>query len=169
MTGLAGSHPHESLIFLFDRIGSRLPIAAFHIFDQTFECYIVDSAPPLSGIIHFHLFSVGSMDNNIMDLFRIILERRIQRKIIFSGKRVKNRAGIAALIGTGLPAQHNDRSLCNTQRRVRNHQLLIKFHLIPQPITTGAGAEWVVERKAARFDFIHTDLTIRTGKTLAEA
>ena len=112
--------------------------------------------------------AVGSIDENILDLLRIILKWCSQTEVILSGKCIQDCPGKASLICAGLPSCDHNGTIQDTQRSIRDHQINIKFHFIPKSQTVRTGAKRIIERKASRFDLIYTDTTVRTGETLAE-
>ena len=112
--------------------------------------------------------TAGTMDEDILNLFRILAERRIQRTFIFPCQSIQNRSGKASLRGTGLPPENSDSPFIDTQFLIRDHQIDIKFHLISKTQTLRAGTKWIIKGKTPGFDLINADATIRTGKTLAE-
>ena len=74
--------------------------------------------------------SACTVQKNILYLFRIVLKWRIQTKSILPAQCIENCVGKAALIRTGLPSHHLNGTLCDGQRFIRNHQILVKLHLI---------------------------------------
>ena len=88
--------------------------------------------------------------------------------MIFFTQRIQNRSGKASLCCTGLPAEYCNRTFLDGQRRIRDHQSLIKFHLISEPQTIRTGSERIVKRKTSRLNLINADPAVRTGKALAE-
>ena len=169
LTFFTGSDAHEGLIFLFAALGSGLTIAALHIFDQAFKGYWIHTTAALAGIMHQDLFTVGAVDQNVMNLLGIILEGSIQIKIVFLRQCPQNSIGKAGLVRTGLPAHDRDGSLIDAESLVRDHQILVEFHLISQAEAYRAGTERIVEGKASGLHFADTDTTVRTGKALAES
>ena len=103
-----------------------------------------------------------------MDFLGVILEGRIQAEIIRFGQRFQDCPCKAALIRTGLPSHDHDCALVYRQGLIRNHQVLVKFHLIAQAETLRAGSEGIVEGKAPWLHLVNADCTVRTGKALAE-
>ena len=59
----------------------------------------------LPRIMDRHLFPLGPVDQDIVDLFGIILKGSIQVKMVLFGQGVQDRPGKASLLGAGLPAQ----------------------------------------------------------------
>ena len=109
--------------------------------------------------------SISSVDQNVLYLLRILLKRCCQAEIIFSGKSIQDCPGKASLICAGLPSCDHNGTIQDTQRSIRDHQINIKFHFIPKSQTIRAGTKRIIERKASRFNLIHTDTA---GKALAE-
>ena len=103
-----------------------------------------------------------------MYFFRVVLKRCIQIKIIFPAKSLQDCIGKAGLIRTGLPARNRDCTFIDTQRRIRYHKFLRKFHLISKSKTFRARSKRIIKWKTSRLYLFYTDPTIRTGKTLAE-
>ena len=112
--------------------------------------------------------SLRAVDQNIVDLLRIILKWSVQIKVIFFAQSFQNCPGEAAFIRTGLPPEGRDRPLVDGQAFVRNHQILVKFHLVSQSKTIRTGPEGVIEGKAPGLHLVDADPTIRTGEILAE-
>ena len=110
----------------------------------------------------------GTMDQYVLNLLRILLERRVQAEMVFLRQRIENRAREAALLLRRLPAHHNDGAVIDGKRPVRNHQIQVEFHAVAQARALRAGAEGIVEGKAARFDLLDADAAVRAGEMLAE-
>ena len=109
------------------------------------------------------------MDQDIMNFLRVLFKRSVQVKMIFLGQCLQYGIGKTALVRAGLPPHHGDRSLIDAESLVRDHQILVEFHLISQAEAYRAGTERIVEGKASGFHFADTDTTVRTGKALAES
>ena len=88
LTFLTGSDAHKGLVFLLGALRSGLTITSLHIFDQAFKGDGIYTAATLTGIMHQHLFAVRSVDQDVMNLLRIIFKRRIQVKMIFLCQRL---------------------------------------------------------------------------------
>ena len=88
--------------------------------------------------------------------------------MIFFRQGIQNRPGKTSFIGTGLPSQYGNGALVNTQRFIRDHQILVKFHLITQSKTIRTGAKRIIKGKTSRLHLINADTAIRTSKVLAE-
>ena len=84
--GLTGRNPHEGLIFLTHDLGTGLPVAALHIFNQALEGHIIDALAPLPLIIDLHLTAIGSMNQYVPDLRGQLLIRYGQIEAVFFGK-----------------------------------------------------------------------------------
>ena len=168
LTCLTGRDPHKRLILLLHDIGARLPIPAVHVLDQSFERHIINAFAPLAFVVYLQHPAVRSVQEYPADLLRQLLIGRIQRKMIGFGHGVQNGVGKTALIGTGLPPQHCHRPTGNGQALIRDHQILVKLHLVSQAKAVRAGTEGIVEGKASGLDLLHTDAAVRTGKALAE-
>ena len=108
------------------------------------------------------------MDQDIMNFLRVLFKRRIQIKMIFLGQCLQYGIGKTALVRAGLPPHHGDRSLIDAESLVRDHQILVKLHLVTQSKTYRAGTEGIVEGEASRLHFADTDAAVRTGEALAE-
>ncbi len=152
---------HEFFIFRLHGVGRRLAVTPLHIFNQAFKRHVINSLASLPFIVNLYFLPVSSVEYNILNLFGIFPEWRVQREIILSGQSIQNRVGKAFFIRAGLPSHHCDGSLCNAKPPVRNHQLFIKFHLVPQPKTFRTSAEWIVKRKAPGFNLVHADAAVR--------
>ena len=113
---------HKRLILRFRRLGMRLAITPLHAPDQSLERHVIDALAPLPFVIYFDSLSIRTVDQNIMDLFRIVFKRSVQIKFVFFTQCLKNRICKASLIRTGLPAKHRDCSLIDTFGRIRDHQ-----------------------------------------------
>ena len=98
-----------------------------------------------------------------MDFLWIVLKWRVQRKIIFFTERVKNRIGKTLLIRTRLPSHYGNRPFADAQSLIRNHQILVKFHLVTKSGTLRAGTKGIVEGKTSWLHFLNADTTIRAG------
>ena len=102
------------------------------------------------------------------DVLRQILPGRVKAERKPLRERAEQRIGKAARLGGALPAHDRDRPLIDRSGLVRDDQCRIKFHLVAQSGAVRAGAEWVVEGKAARFNLRNADTAVRAGKILAE-
>ena len=168
VTLFTGSNAHKSFKFLLYNIGSGLSVLALHIPNQTFKGNGVYTFPSLALIMYLNFSSAGSVNEHMINFFRILLHRCIQTEIIFLGQRPKNRIRKATAVVTGLPAHHLNGTVINTQTLIRNHQIRIEFHLITQTETYRAGTERIVKGKASGLNLTDADFTIRAGKTLTE-
>ena len=72
------------------------------------------------------------------------------------------------LVHAGLPADDGNSALVDGKTVVRNQQTGVKLHAVAQSRAVRAGAEGVIEGKAAGLDLGDTDPAVRAGKTLAE-
>ena len=168
LTCTAGGDPHKGFILLLHGIRTCFPVSLLHVFNKSRESHVVNALSSLSLIINLHRAPLCSIDDHIFDLVRIILKRGIQAELIFLCKRVQNRSCKASLICAGLPAHHSNRPFGNAERHIGDHKINIKFHLISKTGTLWAGSEGIIEGKASRLDFVHTDPAVRAGKALAE-
>ncbi|CCZ61743.1 unknown [Hungatella hathewayi CAG:224] len=166
--GRTRGDPHKGFILRLGCLRVRLTVPSGHILNQTFKGHIVYAFSALSLVVHLDFFSVGSINQNVVNRLRILFERCVKAELVFTAQRLQYGACKASLICTGLPAQYSDGPLVDAQTLVRNHQILIELHLISQTETIRAGAEGVIKGKASRFHLIDTDSTVRTGKALAE-
>mgnify|MGYP003247648399 CR=1 FL=1 len=51
---------------------------------------------------------------------------------------------------------------------IRNHQILVKFHLISQTKAVGAGSKGIVKGKASWLHLLDTDSAVGTGEIHTE-
>ena len=168
MTGSTRCDPHKTLVLCLAGLGKRLPVTAVYVLDQALKGHVVNAGSALSCIVDLYFLSAGSVDQDIMDFLRIIFKRSIKIKVILCRQGIQNRPRKASRLRAGLPAKDDDRSLVNTQGLIRDHQILIKFHLISQTETVRAGAERVIEGEASRLHLLDADPAVRAGKALAE-
>ena len=91
--------------------------------------------------------AVRPVDQQVMDLLRIILEGCAETEVVLFGQGIEQGSGKGPLRSAGLPARHNDRALINGQILVRDHQFLVKLHLVTQARAFRAGSEGIVEGK----------------------
>ena len=113
--------------------------------------------------------AVRTMDQNIMDLWGIILKRCIQIKVdtlLQSASRIA-RLKLPFVTQDCQPHDRNG-SLVDTSGLIRYHQILIKLHLVAKTVAVRAGAKGIVKGKASRFYLFNADSAVRTGKALAE-
>ena len=160
--------PHKALVLCLAGLGECLPVTAVYVLDQALKGHVVNAGSALSCIVDLYFLSTGSVDQDIMDLLRIIFKRSIKIKVILCRQGIQNRPRKASRLRAGLPAKDDDRSLVDTQGLIRDHQILIKFHLISQTETVRAGTEWVIKGETSRLHLLDTDPTVRAGKALAE-
>ena len=165
---LTGCDPHETLVLLLHNVRTGLPVFSFHIPDQPLKGNRVNALPALSLIVDIHLFPVRTVQQHPPDLLRILLKGRVQIKMVLPAERLQHSVGKAALIRAGLPSRHGDGALVDALGGIRDHQLLIKLHLVAETEALGAGSEGVVEGEAARLDLADADPAVRAGKALAE-
>ena len=118
--------------------------------------------------MHLHLAASGAVEQHVADLLGIVLKGRAQFELVRLGKGFQNGSGKAALVRAGLPAHNYNGSLIDGQGLVRDHQILVKFHLVAQTETLRAGAEGIVEGKASGLHLVHADAAVRAGEALAE-
>ena len=168
LTDRTGSKLHKCLIFLPTGFRTGLTVSSLHITNQTFESHIIDTFPTLTFIMNLYRMSICSINKNIMNFLRIILERRGEIKIVFFTESIQYGSCKTSFRLTRLPARNGNSTFFNGKGRIRYHQALIKFHLITQPQTVRACTERVVKRKTPRLNLVHTDSAVRAGKTLTE-
>ena len=105
MAGGTGGDSHEGLVFRLAGLGKGFPVSAVHIFNESLKGHVVNAGAALPRIVDRHLFPLGPVDQDIVDLLGIILKGSIQVKMVFFGQGVQDRPGKASLLGAGLPAQ----------------------------------------------------------------
>ena len=89
--------------------------------------------------MHLDGFSVRSVNQDIVDFFRIFTERSGKGKIVLLCERIENGSRIARFVRAGLPAEHGDGSVCDGYGLVRNHQILVELHLVAKAGTAADG------------------------------
>ena len=159
---------HELLIFLLHRVRSGLTVSTLHIADQTFPVQVIDTLSALSLVMHLKNSPIASVDQHMADLLRKILIRCLQRKAISFRQGAKCCIRVAGRVRTGLPSHHLNRSFSNRKLLIRDHQILIKLHLVTKSVTYRTCTERIVEREASRLHLIHADSAVRAGKVLRE-
>ena len=82
MTGGTRCDPHKALVLCLAGLGECLPVTAVYVLDQTLKGHVINTGSPLSCIVDLYFLSAGSVDQDIMDLLRIIFERSIKIKVI---------------------------------------------------------------------------------------
>ena len=87
MAGGTGRHTHECLVFRLHSFPERLPVTSLHIADQALERDIVDALASLPLIMDGDLTSTCPINQDIMDLLRIISEWCVQSESIGIRKR----------------------------------------------------------------------------------
>ena len=165
---MAGRDAHKRLVLGLCHFGPGLSVAPLHAPDQPLKGHVIDALSTLAPVMHLHLFPVGAVDEYIVYLLRIIFKGCAQRKFVFSGQRLQDSPGVAPPVRTGLPAQDDDGPLVDAQGFVRDHQVLVKLHLVAQSVALRAGPEGVVEGKAPGLYLVNADAAVRAGKALAE-
>ena len=80
---LTRRNAHKALILCLGCLGEGFLVAALHIAEQALKCHRIDALAPLSLVIHLHLFSIGTVQDHILDFLRILLKRCIQVKVVF--------------------------------------------------------------------------------------
>ncbi len=114
MADRAGGDPHIGLVLRLRGFRKGLPVAPVHIFQKALKGHIIDPFPPLPFIMDLYLLPLGAVDQDIVDILRIILKWGVQAKMVFPGQGIQDRPGKAPLIRAGLPAHHHDRPLGDT-------------------------------------------------------
>lgn len=147
MARLARGHTHEGFVFLFCRIRSGLTVAALYIFDQPLKSHIVHTDAALTAVMHLDGFSVRSVNQDIVDFFRIFTERSGKGKIVLLCERIENGSRIARFVRAGLPAEHGDGSVCDGYGLVRNHQILVELHLVAKAGTARQAPNGLLKEK----------------------
>ena len=71
------------------------PVSAVHIFNQSLKGHVVNTGAALPRIMDRHLFPLCPVNQDIVDLFRIILKGSIQAKMVLFGQGVQDRPGKA--------------------------------------------------------------------------
>ena len=134
MARLARGHTHEGFVFLFCRIRSGLTVAALYIFDQPLKSHIVHTDAALTAVMHLDGFSVRSVNQDIVDFFRIFTERSGKGKIVLLCQRIENGSRIARFVRAGLPAEHEGKAsrlnLLHADAAVRAGKALAEVELI---------------------------------------
>ena len=101
---MAGRNTHEFFILRLHSLRPGLPVAAFHILDQSLKGHVIDAFSPLSAVTDLYFSASSSMDQDILDLLGIFLKRSLQGEPYswLSASRIA--ISKALLIRTGLPA-----------------------------------------------------------------
>ena len=168
MAGGAGGHPHKGLVLCFQGVLAGLPVAALQVLEQPVKGHLIGVQPPLSLVGHRYLLPICAVFNDMLHLRRIVPVGSVQTETIPVCQRLEQGMGVAARRTGGSPAVGRDGTLQNAQALVRNDQIHIVFHFVPQAIAVGAGAKGIVEGKAPGFHRLHADAAVRAGKALAE-
>ena len=108
-----GSKLHKCLIFLPTGFRTGLTVSSLNITNQTFESHIIDTFPTLSLIMNLYRMSIRSINKNIMNLLRIILERSGKIKIVFFTESIQYGSCKAPFRLTGLPARNGNSTFFN--------------------------------------------------------
>ena len=112
--------------------------------------------------------AVGAIDQHFPNGRRQLAKRRIQTETVGLGQRSEQRVRKALRIRRALPSHHGDAALVQRQRRIRDHQVRIKFHLVSESRAFRAGAVRIVERETPGLDFLDADAAVRAGEIRAE-
>ena len=91
MAGFTRCDPHKTLVLCLAGLGERLPVTAVHVLDQALKGHVVNAGSALSCIVDLYFLSTGSVDQDIMDLLRIIFKRSIKIKAILCRQGIQNR------------------------------------------------------------------------------
>ena len=75
---------HETLILLAAPLGSGLSVTALYILDQAFKRNIVYTNASLSLVMYLHLTASFSVNQQVLNLLRVLPERRIQAEMVLS-------------------------------------------------------------------------------------
>ena len=76
-------NPHEGFILRLGCLGIRLAVSAGHVLNQSFKGNIVYAFSTLALVVHLDLLSIRSINQDVMDLLRVLLKRGIQVKLVF--------------------------------------------------------------------------------------
>ena len=74
VTGRTRSYSHKFLILLLSIIRICLSVSSLHILNKTFKCDIIYTLSALAFIFNLYRMSLSTIDNNILNIIRIILE-----------------------------------------------------------------------------------------------
>ena len=153
-------------------IRSGLPVTTFHVADQPFKCYIVNTFTTLTTYnvpsLLCRPFHEGSASHGLLPDSS---SYGVSRSKSYSFDKALQESHKCSWTGSlaRLPAHNLDCSLCQmTRRLIRDHQILIKFHFVTKAETLRAGTKRIIKRKASRLNLINADSTVRAGKALAE-
>ena len=91
MTGGTRCDPHKTLVLCLAGLGERLPVTAVYVLDQALKGHVVNAGSALSCIVDLYFLSAGSVDQDIMDLLRVIFKRSIKIKVILCRQGIQNR------------------------------------------------------------------------------
>ena len=167
-TRMAWRDLHKALVLLLCHLRTSLPVSFLNIIQYPLKGDIVNTAAMPPRIVYLNTAPLCAMPDNVMNLSRIILKRRVQRESIFRRHGLHCAAAVAPLFHHRLPSRSSNGSLIDTQRRIRYDQLLIKLHPVSNAKTVRAGTKWVIKGKASGFQFFNTDAAVWAGKALTE-
>ena len=114
LAGFARRNAHKSLILCLGGFREGLLVAALHIADQSLKCHRIYAFPSLALIVHLYFFSVGSVQEHVLNLLRIVLKRCVQIKMIFLTQGIQDCVGKAVFVRAGLPAHYHNGTPRNT-------------------------------------------------------
>ena len=80
------SNGHKVLIFLLHHLRACLAVTPFHVFNEPVKSHVIYPLASLTAVMYLHFMAVRSVNQNILYIFRIVLERRGQLKVIFFGQ-----------------------------------------------------------------------------------
>ena len=82
MTGGTWCDPHKALVLCLTGLRERLPVTAVYVLDQALKGHVVNAGSALSRIVDLYFLSAGSVNQDVMDLLRVIFKRSIKIKVI---------------------------------------------------------------------------------------
>ena len=88
MTGGTRCDPHKTLVLCLAGLGERLPVTAVYVLDQALKGHVVNAGSALSCIVDLYFLSTGSVDQDIMDLLRIILKWGVEIKVVLRSQSI---------------------------------------------------------------------------------
>ena len=168
VAGCTRCNTHKRLIFCLAGLRKGLAVTSVDIFKQTFKRHVIDACPALSCIMDLNLPVTGPINQDVVDLLRIVLKWGIEVKMVFFRQSIQRCPREAPFLGARLPAHDDNRPLLDTERFVRNHQIFVEFHLVPQTKAFRTCTKGIIKGKASGLYFLDADSAVRTGKTLAE-
>ena len=142
------------------KLGFRVPVAALHVGDDALKRmpsrYLT---VPVIQIGKGELDTVATIKNHLSDVFRQIMEHRIQIELIMIGERLDQLKIISI---ASIPPAYC--AAGETEFRVLNHPRRVKKLDGPEAVTLGARASGIVKGKKPWLELAQTVSTIRTGE-----